>query len=144
MNYALRALTRRAQTVHELRQKSEKRYLENAPEVIEKVLHRLQELNLLNDADYTARAIESAARFKGYGPYKITQKLAQKGIPLEASRAAWNQSEISEEDTALLALKKQSRRWQRLSGKECKAKQARFLSSIGFSTAVIYKVLRMN
>ncbi len=59
MDYAMRALSRRAHTVHEMGTKLKKRP-QYTPALEQKVVMRLTELNLLNDDDFTRNLIENA------------------------------------------------------------------------------------
>jgi SOS response regulatory protein OraA/RecX len=88
MDYALWSLTRRAHTVHELRQKLRKRE-NHCLEDEENVVKRLIDLNLLNDKDFILNSFQQALRLKKNGPKKVIYKLKTKGIPLEDSQQIW-------------------------------------------------------
>ena len=130
MEYALRALSRRAHTVHELKEKLKKRprYTE---EYEKKIIGRLHELNLLNDEAYIQRSIENATEFRFHGPRKVAERLFLKGIPFDHTYAAWRAMNINEEDLARRALKKKEKHFKKFPKEQAYSKRAQFLASRG-------------
>lgn len=141
MNYALRALTRRAHTSHELREKFKKRP-DYSPELEERVIARLFELKLLDDDDYIRRALNAAAAYQPQGRLKLLKKLSQKGLLIPRIQEIWGETKIDEETMAYDALKKAHRRFERLPEARRKQRQINFLVSRGFSPHIIYKLVK--
>jgi len=139
MNYALRALSRRAHTVHEMREKLVKRP-QYSKDREDKVIDRLIDLNLLNDKDFIQRSIESAIHHRFQGRYKVAQKLQRKGIAMEDLNKEWDAMKIPEKEVAKNALKKIEKRLAALPKNKQYAKRTQFLASRGFSPAVIFEL----
>jgi len=78
--YALNALSVRAMSRHELRQKLEEKGC--APLQAMEIADRLTELGYLDDRAYAAALTKHYAA-KGYGPYKIKDELFRRGVPRE-------------------------------------------------------------
>ncbi|MEK7146518.1 MAG: regulatory protein RecX [Patescibacteria group bacterium] len=141
MNSALRSLSRRAHSRHELNEKL-KRKLYATPELVEAVLERLLELGLLNDEQYTENFLRSKLRMKPQGFRKMVQTLKNKGLSHEEARTAWNKLELSEESLAEEALQKLQKKWLNLPQEKRKEKIMRALFARGFSSDLIYKLAR--
>ncbi|MFT7184426.1 MAG: SOS response regulatory protein OraA/RecX [Oceanicoccus sp.] len=140
MEYALRSLSRRSHTVHEMREKLKKRP-HYTTEFEQAVIIRLLELNLLNDELYVHRAVETAAHFRYQGLYKVAERLKRKGIPFEQTEKQWKDLDISEKEIAASALKKIEKRLTRLPKEKHYQKKAQFLAGRGFSPAVIFDLI---
>jgi SOS response regulatory protein OraA/RecX len=140
MDYALRALSRRAHTVHEIRDKLKKRPHYN-PECEQQIVARLIELNLLNDELYVHRAIETAVNLRYQGLYKVAERLKRKGIPYEKVEMQWKAMDISEREVAEKALKKIAKRLTRVPKEKHYQKKAQFLASRGFSPPIIFDLI---
>lgn len=109
------------------------------PDLIEQALDRLCEQGLLSESRYLESFVRSRAN-AGYGPLRIREELAQRGLPradieqaLRDSGFDWNEQ--------LLEL------WQRKFGQlpadaRERAKQGRFLSYRGYSLELIGRLLR--
>lgn len=73
----------------------------------------MQQLGLLNDADYACRAAADMAHLKGYAPRRIRQELRRRGIGEEEAEAAL---EVLQEDPqpriAALLLSRYTRLWE--------------------------------
>lgn len=139
MDYALRALSRRAHTVHEMRTKLQKRP-HHTLEIENGIIDRLIELNLLNDEAYIERAIESAAEFRHQGLYKVAERLYRKGIGFELVQKKWRAMELDEMEIAREALKKLNAKLKTLPKTQHYQKRAQFLGARGFSPAVIFEL----
>lgn len=150
MDYAMRALSRRSHTVHELRVKLKKRTQHQTNNLafdqnnnnIEKIILRLKELNLLNDDEYIRRAIENATSFKLQGLMKVAQSLHLKGIAIENTKRIWNSMKINEKEVAKLALKKIQKRVSKLPQAKRFNKRAQFLASRGFSVGIVFELAK--
>ncbi len=141
MNYAMRALSRRAHTSFELQEKLRKRPL-STPQLEAQVLARLTELKLLDDAAYTRSAIETSTRIKPQGRFKLANKLRQKGISMKDTEAAWNEMGIDEKALALDALTRASKRFAKVPREKLYQKRAQFLASRGFSPEIIFELAK--
>lgn len=141
MNYAMRALARRAHSSSEMREKLKKRR-EHTPAHEEKVIQRLQELQLLNDDAYTQAVIQDTVRLRPQGTRKVAQKLLRKGIPYKKTQEIWVELELSERELALEALQRAARRFKGLSKQEAYEKRARFLAARGFSPDLIFELAK--
>ncbi len=145
MDYALRALTRRAHTSHELLVKLRRRA--NFTEALgQGVMTRLIEINLIDDLNYVRNQLSNAIQFRHQGYLKIASKLAGKGIPLSQSKKIWEElkqvEELSERDLAKKALEKAKNRFQNLPPEKQYQKRARFLASRGFSPEITFELAR--
>ena len=140
MDYAMRALSRRAHTSFELREKLKKR-LNHTPQLEDQVLTRLQELGLINDENYVRSAIEEASKYKLQGRYKLASRLQRKGIPFKDTETLWNEAQISERDLATEALHRAAKRFANVAPEKLYQSRAQFLASRGFSANVIFSVL---
>lgn len=126
-NKSLDLLSRREHSVFELTQKLKKRYGLN--KLINDVIIRLQESNLLNDQRFAEAYIKVRAR-KGFGPRRIDAELQQRKV----SEAIINQELSMIEnwnELALLAFKKKFGNFQKDTKEILKAKS--FLQNRGFS-----------
>lgn len=143
---ALRMLARRDHSVHELRQKLQKRFPQSGmhrvtsdePNVqqqeisLEHTIQRLQDLGYLDDQRYVQAYIDSRVN-RGLGSRRIAAELQQRGIPQSTIDAAVDAAINDEQSRSNLY-----RLWQKKYGtapvdlKE-KGRQARFFQSRGFS-----------
>jgi len=126
-NKSLDLLSRREHSVFELIQKLKKRYGPN--KLINDVIIRLQESNLLDDQRFAEGYIKVRAR-KGFGPRRIDAELQQRKV----SEAIINQELSMIEnwnELALLAFKKKFTNFQKDTKEILKAKS--FLQNRGFS-----------
>lgn len=126
-NKSLDLLSRREHSVFELIQKLKKRY--GTSNLIDDVIIRLQESNLLDDQRFAEAYIKVRAR-KGFGPRRIDAELQQRKV----SEAIINQELSMIEnwnELALLAFKKKFSNFQKDTKEILKAKS--FLQNRGFS-----------
>jgi regulatory protein len=76
---ALRALMRRAHSIHQM-----KEYLNLRAEdkdLVSSVIARLRELNYLDDARFAAEFARQHAQFRKQGRFRITRELRTRGVP---------------------------------------------------------------
>jgi len=88
-NAALRALTRRAHSIHELKQYLHRRAEDDA--LIAPIIARLRELNYLDDARYALEFARTHAKSRRQGRFRIARELRTRGVPdhhVEAALAA--------------------------------------------------------
>ncbi|WP_028240544.1 recombination regulator RecX [Stutzerimonas azotifigens] len=107
-------------------------------EHIEAALDRLAEEGLLSEARYLESYVRSRCN-AGYGPLRIREELAQRGLPREAIEAALRQSGFDWNEQLREI-------WQRRFGElpqdpRERARQGRFLAYRGYSPAAIGRLL---
>ena len=83
---ALRALMRRAHSVHEMRVYLERR--SQSEEAVRRILARLKQEKLLDDARYAAQFARMRSETRRQGAYRIAQDLRARGVPQEHIDAA--------------------------------------------------------
>lgn len=109
------------------------------PELIDSALDRLAEEGLLDESRYLESFIAARAR-AGYGPLRIREELAQRGLPREAIEQALGECGVDWAEQL-------NELWQRRFGvrpqdpKE-RARQGRFLAYRGFSMEQVSRLLR--
>jgi regulatory protein len=155
MDYALYLLSRRRYTAAEMQKKLSARLIkikrlknyennENS-EKIPVVLTRLQELNLLNDAEYASLYIQSRLRRKPQGIRLLRCNMAQKGLSKKIISQALNDESknilLDEIALAERAAHKKLKSLTKYPSRKQREKLARFLASRGFQTNTIIKVL---
>lgn len=121
---------------------SRKLRLRGAPtDLIEPALDRLAEEGLLSEARY----LESFVRMRanaGYGPLRIREELAQRGLAREVIEQALRDSGF---DWSAQLYEVWQRKFGELPGDQReKARQGRFLSYRGYSLEMIGRLLRGN
>jgi regulatory protein len=78
-NSALRALTRRAHSIHEMKQYLHRRAGDDA--LIPPLIARLRELNYLDDARYALEFARTHAKSRRQGRFRIARELRTRGVP---------------------------------------------------------------
>ena len=99
---ALRALVRRAYSVHEMRAYLERRSGE--PDLARKLVSRLQSEKLIDDARYALEFARQHARSRKQGRHRITRELRTRGVPDHHIESAIAQT-FAETDEGLLVQK---------------------------------------
>ncbi len=139
---ALRALMRRAHSVSEMRQALERRALDQS--AVRRVLQRLKEQKLLDDARYARQFARYRTESRRQGRFRIARDLRARGVPDRHIEAALE--EVSAEtDEAALVRKRLERRLKNLRGSLDQRKFASLYRSLlraGFSADVIRAELR--
>jgi regulatory protein len=139
---ALRALMRRAYSIHEM-----KTYLERRAEnkdLMPPVVARLRELNYLDDARYSLDYANQHAKFRRQGRFRIARELRARGVPDRYIDAAL-ETVFAETDESTLVRVRVKRRLSHLRGPLDQRKIAslyRSLLSAGFSSDLIRAELR--
>ncbi|HJY85743.1 MAG TPA: regulatory protein RecX [Candidatus Acidoferrales bacterium] len=139
---ALRALMRRAHSVSEMREALERRAAEKA--AVPRVLQRLQDEKLLEDAHYALQFARYRAESRRQGRYRITRELRKRGVPDCHIEAALEEV-FATTDEARLLRKRLERRLGQLRGGLDERQIAllyRSLVRAGFSTDLIRAELR--
>lgn len=111
-----------------------------AAELIESALDRLEADGLLNEARYLECFVASRAR-AGYGPLRIREELAQRGLPREAIEGAIREAAI---DWAAQLRELWRRRFagQLPADAKARAQQGRFLGYRGYPADLVGRLLR--
>lgn len=139
---ALRALRRRAHSVHEMKEYLGRRASDE--EMVSEVVARLRESKYLDDARYAADYARLHAQSRRQGRYRITRELRARGVPdrhIETALAA----AFAETDESALARVRMRRAVARLRGPLDQRKIAalhRSLMRAGFSSDIIRAELR--
>jgi len=136
---AMRFLGYRARSVQEVRDNLQKHGI---PEhVIEEVLKRLQETNLLNDQEFAQAWVENRNTFRPRSRRALAMELRHKGLDDEVVQDVLD-TNVDENVLALEAAHKYLRKVQKLEWPDFRQKLGNFLGRRGFSYGVIAPVLR--
>ena len=135
-NKALDIISRREQSEQEIKNKLLKKFA--TPELIDEVILRLIENNLINNVRYAEMYVHVRKR-KGFGPKKIQFELMTKGIDDSISSIAITE-EGSWKEAAQIAFNKKFQNGASNEFKE-RNKQKNFLQNRGFSFEEIDSVL---
>jgi SOS response regulatory protein OraA/RecX len=139
---ALRMLSRRDHSSHELHTKLKQKY-RFEPQIFEELVSYLNKYNYLVSETVLATRLSVAWRSEGRGQYWIKNKLKTKGLPVGEIKGAENKDEL-EIASALIFLSRKLRNMdetKKLSFEE-KAKLTRKLVARGFSYEIAAKALR--
>jgi regulatory protein len=139
---ALRALMRRAYSVHEMREYLKRRAEDE--EHVGNVISRLRELKYLDDARYSIEYARQHAQARRQGRFRIMRELRGKGVPDLHVEAAI-EAVFAETDEAALVRAQVKRRLSHVRGAIGQNKIASLLRSLlraGFSSDVIRAELK--
>ncbi|MBD3156405.1 hypothetical protein GF369_01115 [Candidatus Peregrinibacteria bacterium] len=140
MRYALKLIAKKRYTGHELEKKLTKKDNE-ASEQRKKVMSRLKELGYIDDAAFARDYISTRLRLNPRGRRLLAVELLRKGVAKQTIDYALDNADIDEVSLAKRILEKRKHRFTSLTYYKKRAKMMRFLSSRGFSSDAIYKVL---
>jgi len=144
MDCAVRLLSRRNHTKHELRQKLRQR--EFHAEIISDVISECERLRYVNDEE-TARVYLRELRRKGYGSWRVRFSMRKKGLENDLTDMLLSEenSESDELETARGAIRKKRAAFDREKDmRKKKEKIYRFLCSRGFASSVISELIRRD
>ncbi len=129
---ALRYLEVRPRSEHELRQQLlKKKYPE---EIINQVVARLSDVQLVGDRDFARYWVENREGFKPRSKRALQYELRQKGVAKEdIARAV---KKIDERDSAYRAAQPKALRWKNLDAASFREKLTGFLARRGFDYAI--------
>ncbi len=139
---ALRALMRRAHSIYEMRQALERRAEDKT--TVRRVLQRLKNENLLDDARYARQFARYRAESRRQGRFRISRELRARGVPDRHIEAALEEI-YRETDEATLVRQRLERRLKGLRGRLDSRRLASLYRSLlraGFSSEVIRAELR--
>ncbi|HDL64203.1 MAG TPA: regulatory protein RecX [Proteobacteria bacterium] len=138
---ALRLLNYRERSIKEL----EGRLLEKhySPPIIEAVIKRLKELDLLDDRKFARLWARSRIRFKPRSSWLISRELREKGIREEVIREVIETEFTPEQEleAAMSLAEKQARRYRGEDPEKAREKLFAFLARRGFASDTIYKCI---
>lgn len=139
---ALRALMRRAHSIHEMKEYLARRAEEK--DAIGQVIARLREQNYLDDAKFALEYARQHAQSRGQGRFRIARELRARGVPDQHIEAAL-ETIFADTDEAAAVRKRIARLFGRVKGRIGQRKIAsayRSLLRAGFSADVIRAELR--
>jgi regulatory protein len=139
---ALRALMRRAHSIHEMKEYLERRAAEK--DLVGPVLARLKEQKYLDDARYALEFARLHAQSRRQGRFRIARELRARGVPDRHIEAALD-SIFAETDESSLIRARLKRRLSRFRGpldERTLASLYRSLLAAGFSADAIRNELR--
>lgn len=113
---------------------------------VESVLDRLEQLNLLNDADFAYNSANRWIRQEGFGPVKVYHLLRRRQISDAVAEAALERVRREISDNAALTeyLMRRSRTRPMPAERKAIQKLMQSLERRGFSQQVIWEVLRQT
>jgi len=97
---ALRALMRRAHSVHEMKKKLERRS-ENKL-LVQLVMARLKESALIDDARYAKQFARQRTESRKQGKFRVARDLRARGIPDRHIEAALEETAMTTDETAMV------------------------------------------
>jgi regulatory protein len=109
--------------------------------VIEEVIKRLQETNLLNDQQFAQAWVENRNTFRPRSRRALAMELRHKGLDDEVVQDTLNNN-VDENALALEAARKYVRKVQQLEWPNFRQKLGGFLGRRGFSYGIVAPVLR--
>lgn len=136
---ALRFLGYRARSVQEVRENLQKHEIPET--IIDEVLRRLQETNLLNDEQFAQAWVENRNTFRPRSRRALAMELRQKGLDDEVVQDTLNKN-VDENVLALEAARKYLHKVRHLDWAGFRQKLGGFLGRRGFSYGVVGPVLR--
>jgi regulatory protein len=143
-DYAVKALGRRMRTEAELRRLMHQRVEPGTrgDEIITAVVARLKEQRYLDDRSYAETYTRLRRENEKFGQRRVRQSLRQKGVaaPLVEKAVTEGYSKTNEEKLARQYLER--KRLAKPGNEKETARIMRRLVAAGFSTSVIYKILR--
>ena len=143
-DYAIKALGRRMRTEAELRRLMHQR-VEPGPrgdEVIASVVARLKERHYLDDQSYAETYTRLRKENEKFGQRRVRQALGQKGVASKIVEQVVGESYASTDEEKLARQYLERKRIRKPTNEKETARVMRRLVAAGFSTGVIYKILR--
>jgi len=143
-DYAARALGRAMRSETELRRLMRMRVEpgERGEAVITAVIARLKEYGYLDDAAFAETYTRLRQENEKLGQRSVRQKLAQKGVPAAIANEAVEARYSNTDEEALARKHLEQKRIRKPENEKETARVMRRLVAAGFSTGIIYKILR--
>jgi regulatory protein len=139
---AVRALVRRAHSVHEMKQKLERR--NDNKLLVEVVMARLKENGLIDDARYAKQFARQRTEGRKQGKFRISRDLRARGVPDRHIEAALKEARETTDEAAMVR-QRIERKLRSYRGEMDEKKMASIYSSLlraGFSADVVRRELR--
>ena len=139
---AVRALMRRAHSVHEMKQKLERRS-ENKL-LVQVVMARLKENGMVDDARYAKQFTRQRTEGRKQGKFRVARDLRARGVPDRHIEAALKES-AEQNDEAAMVRARIERKLRLLRGEISEKKMASLYGSLlraGFSADVVRRELK--
>ena len=141
-NVAVRALMRRAHSVHEMKQKLERR--SDNQLLVQVVMARLKENGMIDDARYAKQFARQRTESRKQGKYRVARDLRARGIPDRHISSALE--EIAQtSDEAAMVRRRIARKLRSYRGEIDEKKMASLYGSLlraGFSADVVRRELK--
>lgn len=143
-DYAVKALGRRMRTEAELRRLMHQRVEPGSrgDEVINAVVTRLSEQHYLDDRSYAETYARLRQENEKFGQRRVRQNLRQKGVSAALVDKTISESYAKTNEEALARQHLERKRIRKPENEKETARVMRRLVAAGFSTGVIYKILR--
>jgi regulatory protein len=106
-------------------------------ELKDRVINKLTEMGLIDDAKFAAWLIASRSRSRPRGKRLLLQELKSKGITMTDELITINEAALAQK-----ALEKKLSLWKNLSFRDFRIKAGRYLAARGFSWSTIETVIR--
>jgi regulatory protein len=142
--YAIRSLGRQMRTQADLRRLMRQRVEpgEQGEFAINAVLKRLAENGYLNDAAFAETYTRLRKENEKFGQRRVQQDLRHKGVPTNLIATTLDAAYAQTNEEALARLHLERKRMRKPQNDKETARVMRRLVAAGFSTTVIYKILR--
>jgi regulatory protein len=142
--YAVKALGRHMRTEVELRRLIQLRAEpgELGQAACKSVIARLREHGYLNDAAFAETYTRLRQENEKLGSRRVRQQLSQKGVPSALAQEAVDARYAGTDEEALARQHLERKRIRKPENEKETARVVRRLATAGFSTAVIYRILR--
>lgn len=147
LNYAFWLLGRRAYSKKEITQKFKRKAKKmkldekTAELLIEKVLHRLEELNYINDAKILENYFEYRLPNRHAGKFVFLNEMKRRGISLDEAKQVWDEKKIDEKTLAEEFIAGRIKRFAGLGTQTKKKRLAGLLARRGFQANVVWSVI---
>jgi regulatory protein len=139
---ALRALMRRAHSVHEMKQKLERR--SNNKLLVQVVMARLKENGQIDDARYAKQFARQRTEGRKQGKFRVARDLRARGVPDRHIEAALDEA-AKETDEGAMVRQRIERKLRAYRGEIDEKKMASIYGSLlraGFSSDVVRRELK--
>jgi len=143
-DYAVKALGRRMRTEVELRRLMHARVEpgDRGDAIVAAVVTRLKEQRYLDDRSYAETYARLRQQNEKLGARRVRQSLSQKGVPAQIAGEAVDARYADTSEEALARQHLERKRIRKPENEKETARVMRRLVAAGFSTGVIYKILR--
>jgi regulatory protein len=139
---ALRALMRRAHSVHEMKQKLERR--SDNKLLVQLVLARLKEKGLIDDARYAKQFAQQRTESRKQGKFRVARDLRARGVPDRHIEAALEEAAKATDEGAVVRqrIERKLRSYRGEIDEKKMASMYRSLLRAGFSADVVRRELK--